>query len=290
MVSSNHPEGTRNTHPAFFGPGGGGWAAWGRWRADVVRWARWQVPGVRIKPCVHLRGGVLEGERMRLDAPHRAWHENALLGDRRAFREALAVVVAAAGEPAVLYEGAVDTGASAAEDPFEVWDDLNHDLASSGLVNAWVFDATSGTAAPVDPAAGDDPVPDPRVVRLFERVQRRWGASVLCEAWPLAHNGVLCRGRGRGVLVTSHDYVRSVQEPWNEADLSVRTERVRGQFLPRAAFDGVAVLACIAAGRDHIADAAAWVRLGVGNIAALDLQGLQAAKRTPAELVRLSRG
>lgn len=273
MISSDNPEATRNTAPVFFGPGGSGWAGWGRWRADVLRRCLDQAPSLRIKCLVHMRGGYLHGERFRLDAPYRARLECPLLGDEEAMLDAFELVKQVTGRPLAMYEGAIDTGASATEDPFEVWDDINHRLAASGLVDEWIYDATAATR---DPRVDAD-VPDPRVTRLFDRVERRFGHTVRCESWALAHNAALCAER-RGLYVNSNDYCRSVQQGVRE---KVEVGRpLNPQFLPRDEVGGPCLMGCMIAGRDHLADARAWLGSHPRNQVAFDFQGWLAGGRS----------
>lgn len=273
MVSSHNPEATRNTAPVFFAPGGSGWMGWGRWRAEVLRQCREAAPTLRIKCLVHMRGGVLEGERFRLDAPYRARLECPALGDETAMLDAFELIKDVTGRPLAMYEGAIDTGASATEDPFEVWDDINHRLAASGLVDEWIFDATAATRN----QAADADVPDPRVTRMFDRIERRYGHAVRCEAWPLTHNAALCTGR-RGVFITSHDYCRSTQQG---ARPVIEVGRpLNPQFLPRDQVAGPCLMGCMIAGRDHVADARAWLGSHPRNQVAFDFQGWLAGGRS----------
>lgn len=296
LCDSSHPNSTRMTHPALFGPGGKGWDGVADLVVADIRRARSEAPGLSIIPLIHMRGGALRHERFRLDSPGVARRQferdrRFLLGDTKAQFRAFERMVYEADNELAVYEGAHDTGASATEDPVKVWEDASGELARSGMVSEWIFDATAGTFAPQQPGGPDSSPdeelqPDPRILRLFDHIERRYGHVCRCEGWALRHNWALARKPWRGVCCRDNVYCRSVQHPHTGFTGPLHPTRPLSPiFLPRTSIGGTAMLVCIDAGRDPIKDALTWTKAHPLNVAAVNLQGLHAADRSARELL-----
>lgn len=268
MVSSSNPATRRHMHPVTFDPAtGGGWRAWGQWRAGVIARARQQAPSLRIKPCIHMRTGCEIAGQFEMDSPNQA-RLYPLIGDTGMFLRALDQIVQAAGQKATLYCGAPDISG----DPSWEWNNNEGDIAKSGLVDEYVIDGTALTEG--HPEDDGTLVPHSDIVALFDGI-RKLGLRAFCEAWPVAHNWPLA---SYGVCCSDVVYARQISSRPSAFD-----PKVKPWALPREKV-GDALLLCITLGRDTLADVRAWTALHPRNTVAVDLQGWMARNRNVAEI------